>query len=314
MLESGKDMFGEGSAPFRTRSEVLFSADGRSAVVLRRGPRLHHRLINWNLRSDTFGLGQWMKGTVQLWDLNKDGSKLIYWARQWHMSAPRHGDEWAGEAFSIADEAPIAPRTRKRGKRKIPRYMREESIGTLRRGPLKPRRNEGVWTALSTPPYFSALAIWPSFGHWTGGGWFEDNATLALQENDRGLVPKVNARLPDDLAIKSAIGDSHPFSATRMPGLSYRPVYLDGRSAAFEDLAAKMMEEGVRWVDWFYPSKRDLLFGADGQLFRLAEWRKVPAQDAIHAATCLLDMRPMRFELMVAPVAALRWNRRRVGC
>ncbi len=73
--------------PYRTRLRVLFAAEARKAVILRRGPRTHYCLINWDLETDTFTEGQWMKGNIKLYDLSPSGDKLIYWARQEHPSA-----------------------------------------------------------------------------------------------------------------------------------------------------------------------------------------------------------------------------------
>ena len=42
-------------------------------------------------------------------------------------------------------------------------------VGTSLPQEPPPRAERGSWTAISKPPYFSALAIWPSLGRWTGG-------------------------------------------------------------------------------------------------------------------------------------------------
>lgn len=39
---------------------------------------------------------------------------------------------------------------------------------------------KGTWTAISRPPYFTALALWPLGDTWFGGGLFEDETTLRL--------------------------------------------------------------------------------------------------------------------------------------
>jgi hypothetical protein len=39
------------------------------------------------------------------------------------------------------------------------------------------------WIALSKPPYFTALALWPVGGTWGGGGRFKDNKTIWLSIN-----------------------------------------------------------------------------------------------------------------------------------
>lgn len=37
-----------------------------------------------------------------------------------------------------------------------------------------------AWTALSRPPYFTALSLWPKGDCWDGGGWFEADRRLHL--------------------------------------------------------------------------------------------------------------------------------------
>ncbi|MBU4610923.1 hypothetical protein IMZ29_10380 [Achromobacter sp. GG226] len=42
------------------------------------------------------------------------------------------------------------------------------------------RAPHGTWTAVSRPPYFSALVLWPKGDAWGGGGLFQDEHTLLL--------------------------------------------------------------------------------------------------------------------------------------
>ena len=37
-----------------------------------------------------------------------------------------------------------------------------------------------AWTAISKPPYFTALALWPNLGSWYGGGVFHDDTHVQL--------------------------------------------------------------------------------------------------------------------------------------
>ena len=63
------------------------------------------------------------------------------------------------------------------------------------------------WTAISRPPYFTALSLWPNLGAWYGGGVFTgDNrvlldATCTLTPHGKGPPPKFRvAALPADTA------------------------------------------------------------------------------------------------------------------
>jgi hypothetical protein len=73
----------------RVRMWAMFASEAEKAVILRRGPRTHYQLINWDLRRDRFTLGQWMRGYVALCDLSPSGDRLIYWAHQYHPHAYR---------------------------------------------------------------------------------------------------------------------------------------------------------------------------------------------------------------------------------
>ena len=42
------------------------------------------------------------------------------------------------------------------------------------------RRRPGTWTAVSRPPYFTALAVWPKGDTWGGGGLFVSNSHFLL--------------------------------------------------------------------------------------------------------------------------------------
>jgi hypothetical protein len=49
-----------------------------------------------------------------------------------------------------------------------------------RPGTLKDKEYTYAWTAISKPPYLTALALWPKGDCWNGGGLFHSNKALAL--------------------------------------------------------------------------------------------------------------------------------------
>src|SRR5688500_14916743 len=69
-------------ATFPPRLHVLLSGDGKTGVVIRRGPSQTTCAIGWNRVYDTFGVGQWMRGRIyeRRSDLSPDGKHLIYFA------------------------------------------------------------------------------------------------------------------------------------------------------------------------------------------------------------------------------------------
>ncbi|WP_372392048.1 hypothetical protein ACCQ05_18550 [Xanthomonas sp. NCPPB 3582] len=57
----------------------------------------------------------------------------------------------------------------------------------------------GTWTALSRPPFFTALALWPKGDTWGGGGLFESERTLLL--NHRPQDGREPFPLPTGFAV-----------------------------------------------------------------------------------------------------------------
>jgi hypothetical protein len=54
---------------------------------------------------------------------------------------------------------------------------------------LKDREFTHTWTAISKPPYFTALALWPKGQSWDGGGLFRDNKTVLLNHEKQVSEP-----------------------------------------------------------------------------------------------------------------------------
>ena len=135
---------------YRTKLHVLFASDAPVAVILRRGPKRHWHLAKWDLRTNTFEHGQWMKGSVTLCDLSPNGKKLLYFAAQYH--APRKPDPQPFDPLAITN----MPRQRKG--RKVPRYIRQKIP------PKHHTQYHDTWTAISTPPLPQPAPPWKGIG------------------------------------------------------------------------------------------------------------------------------------------------------
>lgn len=144
-------MTGKTKGPARTPAncslKAWFAHSAPVAVLLRRGPSEWVRMIRWDLRDDSFALGQWFHGKIaaEQCDLSDDGELFLYLARR-------------------------------EGRRYWP-----EDIGP-------------VWTAVSRPPHFSALALWAHPGY-EGGGLFKGSRHLLLNIA-RPCERRANAELP----------------------------------------------------------------------------------------------------------------------
>ncbi len=62
------------------RLDIYFASEKPRAVILRRGPTQHVRMIAWNTKADTFQDGQWVKHRVYeaKCDLSPDGKHFAY--------------------------------------------------------------------------------------------------------------------------------------------------------------------------------------------------------------------------------------------
>jgi len=297
---------------------VLFADAAHRAVVLRKGPTQCYRLSLWDTQTDVFTHGQWMKGFVTLWDLSPQGDLLLYFAQQYNG---RHNRE---RAYDPLNAEPLRRQGHpKRPHRKVPCYIREK---------VRVRDNMGIWTALSRPPYFSALAIWPScfiwtrsarwgikpnFGTglgWSGGGWFGSRNDIVLHETEDGLVPKLN--VPDPLAVRVRCATEeertrlhpYPFSATRPydPDTPRAPCSVE--VSLGEAVTARLVSEGARWVEWCFPKPNgDLLFACDGCIYRLTAWRGPDHAGLLREARCLADFRNMTFSCVAPPPEVMCW-------
>lgn len=75
-----------------------------------------------------------------------------------------------------------------------------------------------AWTAISRPPYLSALALWPKGDCWHGGGSFWDNATVELNHKpDRKAAhPKHEPRGLQVKLRRNVSGEDDPIYSERL--------------------------------------------------------------------------------------------------
>lgn len=236
-----------------------------------------------------------MKGNVRLTDLSPSGNKLLYFAEQYGAAARVRSRPSPGP-YDPLESTPRQRPVVKPG-RKVPRYLRSLQAPA---GRTPARRVMGSWTAISTPPYFSALAIWPSIGRWTGGGTFHLDRDIVLGEAQYGLTPIANIPIPATVKIRS-----HLIAGGLRPS-AYAPSATE--SDEHTRVAVALHGAGLKWIDWIHLRHReDMLFAGDGRIFRLRRWRSVAEASYLEKADALTDFRDMTFELLPAPASAMRW-------
>lgn len=84
------------------RLYAILAKDAPTAVVFRRGPSKVFATLGWNLNDDSFSVGQWLKGVIDVTasSLSPDGKFLLYEAATY-----RSGD-WRKECYTAISYAP----------------------------------------------------------------------------------------------------------------------------------------------------------------------------------------------------------------
>lgn len=109
--------------PYPARLHVLFASETPQAVVIRRGPSRKVATIGWDRKTDTFTLGQWLKGKIyeERCDLSPDGKHFLYFARgkgSWQtwtalsktpylkaLDFHGKGDTWGGGGLFLSNQS-----------------------------------------------------------------------------------------------------------------------------------------------------------------------------------------------------------------
>jgi hypothetical protein len=107
-----------------------------------------------------------------------------------------------------------------------------------------------TFTAVSKPPWFSALALWPWTGTWGGGGRFNTNTELCLGCR-LGLFPPHPDHLPIGLQITDSRTERLEYGADKGYRLDNPPI------------------DNTQWFGIDQAGK--MIFVRDGKLFRLNE-------------------------------------------
>jgi hypothetical protein len=178
----------------------LLARNAPIAVVFRRGPSKWVQIIKWNTQTDKFEYGQWFHGQMyeRRCDLSPDGSLLVYFCAK-----------WSGRRIAEAEQMLHKESTSVAG----------SPIRTLLKGRPKTRNQYTyAWTAVSKPPFLTALALWPKGDCWHGGGLFKSNKRLWLNHKPDVSIPHRN-HLPVGLCVEpnpNACGEDDPIYSMRL--------------------------------------------------------------------------------------------------
>ncbi|HEV8428682.1 MAG TPA: hypothetical protein VGQ41_12340 [Pyrinomonadaceae bacterium] len=291
----------------QVRLYCLLAREAPLAAVFRRGPSKQVLLVLWRTDTDQFQEGQWLKGRIyeRRCDLSPSGQRLIYFAADY----------------------------------KKPYFS---------------------WTAVSKPPFLTALALWPKGDGWGGGGLFEKEHKILLNHRAAEMRLAEGFNLPRDLQItpfgeRSGWGEDNPIFDTRLSRdgwrlmkegkaiehgigasiwVEFNPAMvwskLHAPSGRYElemhiqglhekDGSWYIIEHRVSdksngsvidlgrtdWADWCHSG--DLLFGKEGQLFRLG-FSGDGILNELGKAKLLINLTDRTFKEVAPPVHAKRWG------
>jgi len=193
-------------------------------------------------------------------------------------------------------------------------------------------KQHGTWTAISRPPYFTALALWPLNGTWQGGGGvFLSQSEVVLYQLESELSPDFSlpAWLKASIQIQGSVFTDRMLHdgweliqrGTAANGGKFDPPEIWSKPSPKRSLVSLRFQiqgygdapnprvyavEGesnvdlgaADWADWC-PSG-DLLFAREGKIYRAAG-------DTLLAKE-LVDLSALKFEEREAPIEARQWE------
>jgi hypothetical protein len=254
------------------RLHGFLATEAPVGVLLRRGPAKHVQMIKWNTESDTFELGQWLKGRVyeDRCDLSSDGALFFY-------TAGKYDGKHTGD-------------------RKIGGYY-----GVLSRPPYFTALT--VWSAWSNgPAYFLSSTLMM-----IGRSQFSDVQKRQIPK--RGRFPiglHVETFAPDnsgsirlrhlELSGWKSVNEDEihekPFPMSDAPLV--KTIQMRKLSYSLRTASDLIMLPGVDWAD--IDQRGRLVFTRDGKLFACAS-----ITDGLNEAMELADFNASTFEPMEAP-------------
>ncbi len=314
------------------RLHVILARKAAKAVIFRRGPSGCVCTIGWDLETDTFTMGQWLKGRTYEYrsDLSPDGELMIYFATDY-----RHPDTIQQYTEKLREEK-FGPRPENNDdfERQM-REIRQEHESEIERFAASPEASAPSWTAISRAPYLKALDLWFNGTAWNGGGLFLDDRKVWLNAPAPGIATLRRARFDLNLDVSQDFPFETYFGG-ECPGVYCHRLVRDGWTAkhqaensivyekplafgwALQKLFAsgtprngcgcywerhriinperrlKVDGTGWRWADYDAPRNR-ILYAKNGILFAL------PVAADFGMPVMLKNFNDMKFEAVKAP-------------
>ena len=223
--------------PVPARLHVILAREAPKAVVFRRGPSGQVCTLGWDLETDTFTMGQWLKGRIYEYrsDLSPDGELMIYFATDYRRpdTIRQYAEKLREEKFGQRDGDPLEWKNISRQMEENNRQMEEinrTKSAELDRFAASPEASSPSWTAISRAPYLKALDLWFNGTAWNGGGLFLDDRKVWLNAPAPGIATLRRARFD----CKLDVSQDSPFETYyggECPGVYFHRLARDGWTA-----------------------------------------------------------------------------------
>ena len=223
--------------PVPARLHVILAREAPKAVIFRRGPSNRVCTLGWDLETDTFTMGQWLKGRIYEYrsDLSPDGERMIYFATDFRRpdTIQQYAEKLREEQFGpiergSSDWEGVSRRVKER-KRQLEEINQTENA-KLDQFAASPEAASPSWTAISRAPYLKALDLWFNGTAWNGGGLFMDNKHVWLNAPAPGIATLRRARFELDLDVSQDFPFETYFGG-ECPGVYCHRLARDGWTA-----------------------------------------------------------------------------------
>ena len=331
--KSFQHRFKQRPEPVPARLHVILAREAPKAVVFRRGPTGRVCTLGWDLETDTFTMGQWLKGRIYEYrsDLSPDGEHLIYFAADFRRpdTISEYAEKLREDSFGPRPEdcADYAKQIRE---------IRLAHDGEIGRFAASPEASSPTWTAVSRAPYLKALDLWFNGSAWNGGGLFLNKTKVWLNTPAPGIAVPYCARAGSGLDVTQEFPFDSNFGG-ECPGVYCHRLARDGwiakhqsqnsivyeKSLAFgwalqklfvsgrpgsdgygcywerhriihPERRLKIDGSGWRWADYDAPRNR-ILYAKNGAVFSL------PVAADFGTPVMVRNFNDMKFEAIKAP-------------
>jgi hypothetical protein len=219
--------------PVPARLHVILAREASKAVIFRRGPSDQVCTLGWDLETDTFAMGQWLKGRIYEYrsDLSPDGELMIYFATDYRHpdTIQRYAEKLREEKFGPRDGNRFSDDYYEKFNRQMEEINQTESA-KLDRFAASQEASSPTWTAISRAPYLKALDLWFNGTAWNGGGLFLDDKKVWLNAPAPGIATLRRARFD----CKLDVSQDFPFETYyggECPGVYFHRLARDGWTA-----------------------------------------------------------------------------------